>query len=68
MQRLKTRDATIYQLDAEGMDHLNALIKLLERSAGGMKAEEVRMATDSMRRLRQALVRTAAPGAEPPAV
>ena len=59
MQRLKTKDLTLYRLDAEGMEHLDALIKLLERSRAGMSADEVRRATESMKRLRERLAATA---------
>jgi hypothetical protein len=59
MQRLKTKDPTLYRLDAEGMEHLDALIKLLERSRAGMSAEEVRRTAESLKRLRERLTATA---------
>lgn len=59
MHRLKTKDPTVYRLDAEDMDHLDALIKLLQRCPDGMSAEQVRRTAESLERLRTKIAGTA---------
>jgi len=64
MRRLKTTDPTTYRFSAQHMDHLDVLVKLLERTHGDLPAAEVARMVESMRRLRAEV----AAAAERPAV
>jgi hypothetical protein len=54
-----------YKFRHEHMEHLQVLVKLLERARNGMPQKDVDLMADSMRRLRDSIGDTATPGAGP---